>query len=197
MTETLIYFMLDPHQNAVKIGKTDRPLARLAELRHEHGSQIFSLLWLVMPSSFEAHLHGRFAVDHLHGEWFRYSPSIQQFLDDCFAKLAGREDQQLARRLLEENRHQFQAELRKVGVLLKRISQSRALHSRRHVEFEITMGLLIRSVEQFENEFIQARTQLQAQEAEIIYLRSELAKMRQTSLPDSVCSDPSSPANSV
>ena len=192
MTETLIYFILDPDQNAVKIGKTDRPLGRLAELRHEHGSQLFPLLWLVMPSSFEAHLHERFAVDHLHGEWFRYSPSIQDFLDDCFAKLVGRKEQQLARRLLEENRHQMQAELRKVGILLKRISQSRALQSRRSVEFEVAMGLLTRSIEQFENEFIQARTQLQAQEAEIIQLRSELAKVRQTSLPDSAYSDHSS-----
>lgn len=174
MISTFIYFIFDPRQKAVKIGKTDRPLARLVELREQYGEQLTPLLWLIRPSTFEPQLHRHFAAYHLNGEWFAYSDPIRQYISDRLAELSVSNEQALPRLLLEENRHRIVAELHRLWALLERIRRSGAFRTQRHPEFEKAVGTLMRGVDHFEEDFIKAQTQLSVQEEEILRLQTEL-----------------------
>ena len=72
------YFISDGQ--LVKIGKSNTPQKRLAQLQTSHHS-ILTLL-LVMDGEYERDLHQQFADDHHRGEWFIFSPAIRAFIDD-------------------------------------------------------------------------------------------------------------------
>jgi hypothetical protein len=175
MPMTFIYFILDPHQNAVKIGRTDQPLIRLAQLRDEYGYQLSPLLWLIKPGTFESELHKRFGADQLYKyqEWYNYSDSIREFIVDQLPAISEPEYCHLPRLILEENRHRIALELGKLHAVLERISQSKALRSRHHPSLEMAVAILEREVRRFEDEFIIAQTQLKAQQTGIERLKSE------------------------
>lgn len=79
----MVYFIhsLDDPQGLVKIGFTDRDLdARLAALQIGSPVRLSLMLAIKGDRSVERHLHEVFAADRCHGEWFRPSRELCDFL---------------------------------------------------------------------------------------------------------------------
>lgn len=74
-----VYFV-EREDGAVKIGFTDAPERRIAQLRREYGK--LELL-AVIPGSIEVEraLHKRFNPDALGAEWFRHSLNLRAFIE--------------------------------------------------------------------------------------------------------------------
>ena len=68
----MIYFIASPSMNAVKIGRTKNPTARLIQIQRNSADILHLLTVLHGPASLEARMHTHFMPFHLHGEWFRW-----------------------------------------------------------------------------------------------------------------------------
>jgi hypothetical protein len=90
------YIVRDALSNRVKIGTSKRPTRRLRALQ-AYSPNVLEVLLIISPyvtthggiwfrGSTEKELHRRFAKDRLHGEWFKYTPEIQQFIADMIAE---------------------------------------------------------------------------------------------------------------
>jgi hypothetical protein len=74
----LVYFIQSEQTLNIKIGKSTDPQARMADLRTANSGTL--RLLGSTDRYLEDHLHERFAEDRLHGEWFRPSPNLMDFI---------------------------------------------------------------------------------------------------------------------
>lgn len=81
-----VYFMLGDQTDQIKIGMSNDPWERKAE------GQIFCpvRLTLLLHTDYtptcrdlEVYLHNQFAPQRVHGEWFKLTGSLRQFVVDC------------------------------------------------------------------------------------------------------------------
>lgn len=88
----MLYFILHTRRNAVKIGYSADPAARLGGLQTSSPDRLRLLGVCPGDRNDEAALHERFAHLHLRGEWFRDGPELREALKDICAghKLFGR-----------------------------------------------------------------------------------------------------------
>lgn len=75
-----VYFVTCCEANAVKIGSSVQPLARLAEI--QWGCPLPLKLEAVLPGGREEEfgLHARFLDDRIRGEWFTITPVIEDIM---------------------------------------------------------------------------------------------------------------------
>lgn len=75
-----VYF-IDDGRGAIKIGWAKDPSVRLAQL--QTGSPVRLRLLGIVPGvkSLERDVHRRFGGLRLHGEWFKQSPSLLEFIE--------------------------------------------------------------------------------------------------------------------
>lgn len=87
-----MYFVLHTPKKSVKIGYSAEPVKRIGSL--QTASPVRLRLLGVCPGGMqdEAELHTRFAHLHLRGEWFRYTPELEEALKELCAghRLFGR-----------------------------------------------------------------------------------------------------------
>lgn len=78
----MVYFILNPDNGRVKIGFTDRPVARrLSDLRIGAGVDLVLLALAPGNKTLEAELHRRYEGDWIFGEWHRGTPELLAFAD--------------------------------------------------------------------------------------------------------------------
>lgn len=75
-----VYFVADRTQNAVKIGYSASPQARLSNLQTSTPSKLELLAVIEGDLQTERHLHKRFADYRLTGEWFSLTPELATFI---------------------------------------------------------------------------------------------------------------------
>jgi hypothetical protein len=74
-----VYFLAGGDR--VKIGVSNKGMpGRIENLQSSCPIRLSLVLALHGETRDEARLHARFAADRLHGEWFRFSPSIRRFV---------------------------------------------------------------------------------------------------------------------
>lgn len=71
------YFVLNKDAGAVKIGTSDFPQERLAQLQTGSPSELE--LILTIDSDVEEELHRRFSDHRIRGEWFRFDGAVKEF----------------------------------------------------------------------------------------------------------------------
>jgi len=77
-----VYFLHNPYNNMVKIGKTTNLKKRLQV--HKISSPEAKLLGFIKsstPYELESDLHGRFMEYHVEGEWFKYRGELKKYID--------------------------------------------------------------------------------------------------------------------
>lgn len=72
-----VCFIQAGESGPIKIGFADNPIARMASLQTGHYQEL-RLLWATggKTEGYEQHLHSRYALDRIRGEWFRPSPAL-------------------------------------------------------------------------------------------------------------------------
>ena len=78
--KNVVYFIAMRGADRIKIGFTTDLKARIKQLCTGTPDKIDVLLTVPGTVSLERELHARFAADRLHGEWFRRSPAITEFI---------------------------------------------------------------------------------------------------------------------
>ncbi len=73
------YLLYCPSVQLVKIGRACNPLGRMKDLRTMNAAAVEPIAVLKVP---EAELHERFAEFRHHGEWFRISDEMVDYLDE-------------------------------------------------------------------------------------------------------------------
>lgn len=81
----MIYFIWDSGTNAIKIGVSNFPVARLGELQIGNPNVLFLLRVAEGDEATESALHKRFADDLIMGEWFRPSQGLMRFIREASA----------------------------------------------------------------------------------------------------------------
>lgn len=76
----LVYFIQAAESGRVKIGIAANPVRRLAELQTGSPEPLRILGVIPGGARLESQLHARFADDRLHGEWFRPSLAVLDYL---------------------------------------------------------------------------------------------------------------------
>lgn len=79
-TKSFVYLFVDRDRHLVKIGISQDPDKRLAELRHAHGTTIELLGVLAGDRDLERELHREFADQREYGEWFRGCQRIEDLV---------------------------------------------------------------------------------------------------------------------
>lgn len=72
----MLYFILNPKRDAVKIGYSETPLKRMSDLQTASPDKLFLLGVCPGGASEEGTLHLRLDHIRLHGEWFRYTAEL-------------------------------------------------------------------------------------------------------------------------
>lgn len=80
LTTSVVYFVTPSRSRRVKIGVTTNLKARLARLQATNHVPLELLLALPGDQVLEGRLHNRFRDDRMHGEWFKFSDRIKQFI---------------------------------------------------------------------------------------------------------------------
>lgn len=82
MSDNIVYFILDPTTNNVKIGYTtlDRMRPRLKELQIGSSSELKLLGTVWGDKSVESRLHEKFQDSWVRGEWFKWTEELQTFI---------------------------------------------------------------------------------------------------------------------
>lgn len=82
MSDNIVYFILDPTTNNVKIGYTtlDRMRPRLKELQIGSSSELKLLGTVWGGKSVESRLHEKFQDSWVRGEWFKWTEELQTFI---------------------------------------------------------------------------------------------------------------------
>lgn len=75
-----VYFIAAEDAGTVKIGFAKQPWNRLSKMQSDCPHSLRLLAIEAGDVRHEAHLHRRFAVDRLQGEWFRLSQSILDYI---------------------------------------------------------------------------------------------------------------------
>jgi hypothetical protein len=76
----MIYFVQPAGSQVVKIGYAQHVPARFGNLQTAHAEELLLLGVLSGTEAKERELHDRFSHLRVRGEWFRYTPEIQEFL---------------------------------------------------------------------------------------------------------------------
>lgn len=76
----MIYFILAPEVDRVKIGKSKDVKARLKTLQTGHSQDLCLIMTVDADDSFEFELHERFKAYHVRGEWFQMSEEIADYI---------------------------------------------------------------------------------------------------------------------
>jgi hypothetical protein len=86
MNEDIVYFILDTDSNAVKIGYTTlKGLKRRLENLQVGTPNDLRLLGAVWGDrKTEKLLHKKFINAHIRGEWFTYTPDMNDYLNECW-----------------------------------------------------------------------------------------------------------------
>lgn len=83
--QTEIVYFAKSYDGYVKIGKSDEPERRIAQLQTGNPQPIRLIGWLRSLSGFEVSLHRLHEEDRVSGEWFRHSDHI----NDTISRLVG------------------------------------------------------------------------------------------------------------
>lgn len=76
----MVYFLLAPDADMVKIGETKKINDRLVTLKAKSPVGIHLLTYLEGTRELEQELHKRFDADRSHYEWFHFSDAIKEYL---------------------------------------------------------------------------------------------------------------------
>lgn len=76
-----VYFIANREQNAVKIGYSASPSARLSNLQTSTPSKLELLATIEGDMQTERQLHHRFAEYRVSGEWFRLADDLVEFIE--------------------------------------------------------------------------------------------------------------------
>lgn len=77
-----VYVLKRPDRRLVKIGVTTNLAERMRTLRTAAGCELSLLLAFAGARGDEQLLHARFAHLRTHGEWFRYAPSLERWVQE-------------------------------------------------------------------------------------------------------------------
>lgn len=77
----LVYFALDEEGGRIKIGCSSDYVRRIQRVAREAGCRLEPVGILSGSRLTEARIHERFSHLRLHGEWFRFSQEIYDFID--------------------------------------------------------------------------------------------------------------------
>ncbi len=80
----MIYFIRS--NKAVKIGYSDNPYRRLADLQVSNSEDLTVLLVITGGRIKEQELHRQFKEQRIRGEWFKFESNIQSYIDDNIHK---------------------------------------------------------------------------------------------------------------
>lgn len=98
-----VYFIRAERLRLIKIGRAERPKARLANLRSNSADQL-SLLGVIKDvhtEALELRLHRRFAAARSHGEWFRQTRALLRYIEEhAGPEMSPSEDEEMARRIV-------------------------------------------------------------------------------------------------
>jgi hypothetical protein len=78
-----VYFIGSRAFRPIKVGFSDRPRERLADLQTAHPFRLNLLASVTGPFSLEGRLHRVFAADRLMGEWFRRTSRLERLIKAC------------------------------------------------------------------------------------------------------------------
>lgn len=89
VAEKLVYFVLDPAQNAVKIGyaKKGALVQRLKDIQTGNVAVLKLLATIPGSRKKEASLHRQFHTLRQRGEWFRYEEPLVSFIEELCTKI--------------------------------------------------------------------------------------------------------------
>jgi len=76
----MIYMILAPEVDRVKIGISAKVEQRLNNLQTSHSQDLCLVMMLDKPDKYERVLHKRFAKYRVRGEWFQMCPEIAEFI---------------------------------------------------------------------------------------------------------------------
>lgn len=80
----MIYFVLNPLNNAVKIGRASLPMAKVANLRKQCGGVDFSLMGVIPAENdklLEYQLEKRFKASRLGYGWFSLNETLKDYIN--------------------------------------------------------------------------------------------------------------------
>lgn len=80
---SVVYFIRLGAAGAIKIGKANDLKARLASLQTAASDKLHVLGFIPGDLAEEAALHRRFAASRLHGEWFRPSRNLLEYISEA------------------------------------------------------------------------------------------------------------------
>lgn len=83
---TYIYFIQNPADNTVKIGRSCNPEGRFRQLQGGSAHELKMLFVFKANLDKEIDLHDRFKKDRMGGEWFKFSDEILDYIDKKMAK---------------------------------------------------------------------------------------------------------------
>lgn len=76
-----VYFIQAGKDGPVKIGVTNTVSQRMTMMQAHNHEELYLLLSFEGNELAELSLHRMFAEYHIRGEWFRYGPEIQKFVE--------------------------------------------------------------------------------------------------------------------
>lgn len=76
----MIYFILAPDMNRLKIGFAENPRGRLSKLQTDSPCPVELLAFIEGGVEEERELHQRFAAHRIAGEWFDYSGALRDYV---------------------------------------------------------------------------------------------------------------------
>jgi hypothetical protein len=84
-----VYFILDPINSCVKIGKSNNVKSRISELQTGNPNELKLLATVSCHDEsaafkFESKLHTSFSNLYLRGEWFKYDGSLEKYISETF-----------------------------------------------------------------------------------------------------------------
>jgi hypothetical protein len=77
----VIYFIKNSRNGLIKIGRSDCVSYRIKKLKEAYGRQLILLKCIHGDSQTETKLHKRFRKSRMHGEWFKESKQLRQFIE--------------------------------------------------------------------------------------------------------------------
>jgi hypothetical protein len=88
----MIYFVLDPEKDCVKIGFSRSMRSRLSQLRCTVGRHIRVLAVMPGGEMDELAVHRLHREHHIEGEWFRYEQTLKEFIETRGLQWSGFDD---------------------------------------------------------------------------------------------------------
>lgn len=87
--KSYVYFILDPINSCVKIGKANDVELRIRDLQIGNPNKLKLLATVACPDEncafkFESKLHAKFSHLYLRGEWFNYENSLHNYISETF-----------------------------------------------------------------------------------------------------------------